>query len=241
MSGIISRFRRKTATPRSVSPSSEPAHVEEKNIPLPSEKVVGASEQSRRSYDPEVAADPIGADDESEIEEDLKDIPVEVRNTVSFEDDQNLPTITFRYFLLTFLFVAPGAFLYQMVRTNSTRSTNNQLTIIAGSISDNICALLSLLCSDRCSLCRSVAGEDPTGMGSKGPIHQVSVQLEPRSVEHQGACACDNISRFWSYLESRFYAYLYGSTLLWGKDTPCSCDIFHVVNCLHWILVRGSR
>jgi cell wall assembly regulator SMI1 len=62
-----------------------------------------------------LATDPATSDDVPFIEEDLRDIPLEVRNTVSFEDNQSLPTITFRYFLLTFIFIAPGAFLYQMV------------------------------------------------------------------------------------------------------------------------------
>ena len=59
---------------------------------------------------------------EDEVEEDLKDIPIAVRNTVSFEDDPNLPTITFRYFVLTFLFIAPGAFVYQMGQYRTTAS-----------------------------------------------------------------------------------------------------------------------
>ena len=50
----------------------------------------------------------------------VKDIPPYVRRVVSFEDDPTLPTITFRYFLLTFLFVAPGAFLSQMSRFRTT-------------------------------------------------------------------------------------------------------------------------
>jgi hypothetical protein len=134
MANIISRFRRRKATPQTSSPSTEPVYVDEKNVAIPSEKGTGASEpavdssesKTNQSYDPELAIDPIAADEESVIEEDLRDIPVEVRNTVSFEDDQNLPTITFRYFLLTFVFIAPGAFLYQMVPTNSEPSAKRQ-------------------------------------------------------------------------------------------------------------------
>jgi hypothetical protein len=37
-----------------------------------------------------------------------------VRKIVDFQDDPNLPTTTFRYFLLSILFIIPGAFLSQM-------------------------------------------------------------------------------------------------------------------------------
>lgn len=67
------------------------------------------------------AVDPNGeqtgfADDDPRV----KDIPAYVRRVVSFEDDPLLPTLTFRYFLLTFLFVAPGAFLSQMSHFRTT-------------------------------------------------------------------------------------------------------------------------
>ena len=50
----------------------------------------------------------------------VKDIPPYVRRIVSLTDDPTLPTITFRYFLLTILFVVPGAFLSQMSRFRTT-------------------------------------------------------------------------------------------------------------------------
>ncbi|KAB5527984.1 OPT oligopeptide transporter protein-domain-containing protein [Coniochaeta sp. 2T2.1] len=50
----------------------------------------------------------------------VKDIPAYVRRVVNFEDDPKLPTITFRYFLLTIIFVAPGAFLSQMSHLRTT-------------------------------------------------------------------------------------------------------------------------
>lgn len=50
----------------------------------------------------------------------LKDIPWQVRRIVSLEDDPTEPTITFRYFLLTLIFVAPGAFLSQMSHFRTT-------------------------------------------------------------------------------------------------------------------------
>jgi hypothetical protein len=50
----------------------------------------------------------------------LKDIPWQVRRVVSFHDDISLPTITFRYFLLSIIFVLPGAFLAQLVCYRTT-------------------------------------------------------------------------------------------------------------------------
>ena len=50
----------------------------------------------------------------------LKIIPWHVRRVVSLHDDTTLPTLTFRYFLLTFLFIVPGAFLAQL---NEFRTT----------------------------------------------------------------------------------------------------------------------
>lgn len=64
------------------------------------------------------------ADDSSSALDDddpaIRDIPFNVRRIVSFDDDPTLPTLTFRYFVLSLLFIIPGAFLSQMshYRTN---------------------------------------------------------------------------------------------------------------------------
>lgn len=50
----------------------------------------------------------------------LKDIPPYVRRIVSLVDDPTLPTLTFRYFVLTFVFVVPGAFLSMMSHFRTT-------------------------------------------------------------------------------------------------------------------------
>ncbi|PQE18014.1 Oligopeptide transporter OPT superfamily protein [Rutstroemia sp. NJR-2017a BVV2] len=84
------------------------------------EKVNTAAEVKAASPVPEVS--PVDLEKSSppegpnELDDDptLRDIPPQVRRIVSFEDDPNEPTLTFRYFLLTILFVAPGAFLSQM-------------------------------------------------------------------------------------------------------------------------------
>ena len=56
----------------------------------------------------------------SEDDPRIKDIPPYVRRIVSLHDDPTEPTLTFRYFILTILFVAPGAFLSQMAHYRTT-------------------------------------------------------------------------------------------------------------------------
>jgi hypothetical protein len=43
-----------------------------------------------------------------------------VRKIVDFQDDPNIPTLTFRYFLLSIFFIIPGAFLSQMSHFRTT-------------------------------------------------------------------------------------------------------------------------
>lgn len=50
----------------------------------------------------------------------IRDIPASVRRIVSLDDDPTLPTLTFRYFFLTFLFVIPGAFMSQLSHYRTT-------------------------------------------------------------------------------------------------------------------------
>ncbi|GJC77242.1 oligopeptide transporter 8 [Colletotrichum liriopes] len=50
----------------------------------------------------------------------LQDIPAYVRRIVSLHDDPELPCLTFRYFLLTVVFVIPGAFLSMMSHFRTT-------------------------------------------------------------------------------------------------------------------------
>jgi OPT family small oligopeptide transporter len=57
----------------------------------------------------------IDADDER-----LRDIPPYVLRVVSLTDDPELPTLTFRYFVLTVFFVVPGAFLSMMSHYRTT-------------------------------------------------------------------------------------------------------------------------
>ncbi|KAI2638773.1 OPT superfamily oligopeptide transporter [Hypomontagnella submonticulosa] len=56
----------------------------------------------------------VDVDLENENDPEINQIPPEVRRVVSLHDDTSLPTLTFRYFLLSVIFVIPGAFLSAM-------------------------------------------------------------------------------------------------------------------------------
>ncbi|KAG0294365.1 hypothetical protein BGZ96_001360 [Linnemannia gamsii] len=62
-----------------------------------------------------------GGDDE-ELEESIRLVPKIVRELVSMDDDPTLPTITFRYFVLSSIFSALGAVISQVswFRTTAT-------------------------------------------------------------------------------------------------------------------------
>lgn len=59
---------------------------------------------------------------ESEQNPEIAALPIQVRQTVNLTDDPTLPTITFRYFLLSTIFVVPGAFLSQMSYFRTTQA-----------------------------------------------------------------------------------------------------------------------
>lgn len=86
-------------------------------------------------------AQEVNGDDVPEIDDSVNELPWAVRRVVSLHDDTTLPTITFRYFLLVFLFVSPGAFLEQI---NQYRSTSAPYSIffvqIAASYVGDWCA-----------------------------------------------------------------------------------------------------
>ena len=62
------------------------------------------------------------SEDESYADDDptISDIPFSVRRVVSLEDDPTLPTITFRYFVLTIPLVIIGAFCAQLSHFRTT-------------------------------------------------------------------------------------------------------------------------
>ncbi|CAJ2503106.1 Uu.00g105000.m01.CDS01 [Anthostomella pinea] len=75
---------------------------------------------------------------EDEDDPEIKQIPPEVRRIVSLHDDTSLPTLTFRYFLLSIIFVVPGAFLSQI---NSFRTTYAPYSVFFVQIASNYVGL----------------------------------------------------------------------------------------------------
>ncbi|KAF2188610.1 OPT superfamily oligopeptide transporter [Zopfia rhizophila CBS 207.26] len=121
MATLLKRFRRK---PAEDGPTSEGANTTSAGNESP--KAPGGDKIDPEKHDPEVArsGEPTVAEAEKEehLPEDIRELPKIVRNTVSLEDDPTQPTITFRYFLLAFLFTPPGAILYQMGAYRTTAS-----------------------------------------------------------------------------------------------------------------------
>jgi hypothetical protein len=79
----------------------------------------GVNEKDAKSFTAGVATE-IENDSFTDDDPAVRDIPLTVRKIVSLQDDPTLPTLTFRYFILTFLFVVPGAFLSQMSHFRTT-------------------------------------------------------------------------------------------------------------------------
>ncbi|KAI0472968.1 OPT oligopeptide transporter protein-domain-containing protein [Xylariaceae sp. FL0804] len=80
----------------------------------------------------------VDADLEDENAPDVLELPPEVRRVVSLHDDPSLPTLTFRYFLLSVVFVVPGAFLSQI---NSFRTTYAPYSVFFVQIAANYVGL----------------------------------------------------------------------------------------------------
>lgn len=71
-------------------------------------------------------------EDEADLPEDVRQLPKIVRSIVSLEDDPNAPTVTFRYFLLSLIFIPPGAVLFQMGIFRTTASAYPVLFVQIG-------------------------------------------------------------------------------------------------------------
>jgi hypothetical protein len=90
------------------------ADTSSKSSPLPANP---SAETSANTYTiGQYGNEEVVAEDDPRVRE----IPAYVRKVVSFTDDTTASTITFRYFLLCILFIAPGAFLSQMSHFRTT-------------------------------------------------------------------------------------------------------------------------
>jgi hypothetical protein len=83
-------------------------------------------EQEKEKAQAQDSADEVAAEDLPKVDDTINELPWTVRRVVSLHDDTTLPTITFRYFILVFLFVSPGAFLEQL---NQYRTTSAPYSI----------------------------------------------------------------------------------------------------------------
>ncbi|ODQ82907.1 hypothetical protein BABINDRAFT_159399 [Babjeviella inositovora NRRL Y-12698] len=75
---------------------------------------------------PETPSIPGTPDETDELPSDVLELPLVVRDAVTLTDDPTIPVVTFRFVLLTIVFVVPGAFLDTM---NSYRTTSAAYSI----------------------------------------------------------------------------------------------------------------
>ncbi|CAI5759636.1 unnamed protein product [Candida verbasci] len=89
--------------------------VEESKSTDPIDKIheIDVKEELEHTTDIESAA--------SSLPPDIEELPRVVREVVDFDDDANTPLLTFRYFLLSIIFIPPGAFIdtFTSFRTTS--------------------------------------------------------------------------------------------------------------------------
>lgn len=107
------------STPDSASSTSHQAHNFEK------QENQGPQDynKSTRQQTDDIESGNVEEEEIEDLPEDLRDIPAQVRNTVSFEDDPNEQCLTFRYFILVFIFIPLGAFVSQMTLYRTTQAT----------------------------------------------------------------------------------------------------------------------
>jgi hypothetical protein len=99
---------------------SNHAEIEEKS---PAQRRDGGEDDLEKPPFVFTTSSPKSNDGEEPIDDDdprVRDIPPYVRRIVSLTDDPELPTLTFRYFVLTILFVVPGAFLSMLSHYRTT-------------------------------------------------------------------------------------------------------------------------
>ncbi|KAJ6032456.1 hypothetical protein N7540_003188 [Penicillium herquei] len=101
--------------PQSRSPEENATTQTEPTEDLPSD--ISPDEEKTQGQDETVAIE-----EESHHDPEIAALPLQVRQLINLKDDPTLPTITFRYFVLTVIFVIPGAFLSQMSHFRTTQA-----------------------------------------------------------------------------------------------------------------------
>ncbi|KAJ5645496.1 Oligopeptide transporter [Penicillium longicatenatum] len=84
---------------------------------LPEAEVTGIPSDEEKH---KVQTDTAAIEQQSHNDPEIAALPLQVRQIINLTDDPTLPTITFRYFVLSALFVIPGAFLSQMSHFRTT-------------------------------------------------------------------------------------------------------------------------
>jgi hypothetical protein len=109
-----------TATGSSDLGTSSQPHVRPTRLRTEDEKTPETQDQEKPPFLYTTEKDGETEDSFDDNDPRVKDIPPYVRRVVSYTDDPTLPTLTFRYFLLSVVFVVPGAFLSMMSHYRTT-------------------------------------------------------------------------------------------------------------------------
>ncbi|KAJ5792227.1 Oligopeptide transporter OPT superfamily [Penicillium pulvis] len=110
--GILKRHRGPSEGPAIVEvTSNQTGELSEVDIPG-----IVPSDEEKNKVQTETAA----IEQQSHNDPEIAALPLQVRQIINLTDDPTLPTITFRYFVLSALFVIPGAFLSQMSHFRTT-------------------------------------------------------------------------------------------------------------------------
>lgn len=135
MSTFINRFRRKPGqdgTPQHANTlAPEVTNTSEKTEPNV-DSAVADPEKPRHEVTADGASPTADEDDEADLPDDVRELPKIVRSIVSLEDDTTAPTLSFRYFLLCFIFIPPGAILFQMGNYRTTSAVYPVLFVQIG-------------------------------------------------------------------------------------------------------------
>lgn len=138
MVSLISRLKRRPVE-QAIEPTRSVTQATESSGQKDPEKVGSTVTDIEKPKEPATASgsnlSENEADDTAEdLPDDVRELPMIVRNIVSLEDDPSALTLTFRYFLLCFVFVPPGAILFQMGSYRTTSAVYPVLFVQIGAL-----------------------------------------------------------------------------------------------------------
>ncbi|KAJ5661660.1 uncharacterized protein N7477_009276 [Penicillium maclennaniae] len=113
--------RRKGPQERQTSNSSERTPEGPVSMPSNEEEVTDSVFLDEEKL--KATSETVAIEEESHEDPEIAALPLQVRQLVNLTDDPTLPTMTFRYFVLSAIFVIPGAFLSQMSYFRTTSAT----------------------------------------------------------------------------------------------------------------------